>query len=351
MTDLATSPCQSAGHEKVLHVHDEASGLRAIIAVHSTSLGPAAGGCRLWTYSSSEAALVDALRLSEGMSYKNALAGLALGGGKAVILGPVEPDKREAVFEAFGRAVEGLGGRYVTAEDVGVSVADMEVVATQTRFVSGLPARHGAVGGDPSPFTARGVRLGIEAAVEAALGRPQIDGLRIAIQGLGHVGSHLARELAERGAKLVVADVDKARVETACDLYGAEIAPVEEILMSDVDVLAPCALGGAITEQTARQLRARIVAGAANNQLATPLAGKLLFERGITYAPDYVINAGGIIMVAAEYLGEEDLDAVNLAVSRIRGRTADLLRRARHENRPPDQVALTLAREIVSSAK
>jgi leucine dehydrogenase len=207
-------------HERVLQVYDEVSGLRAIIAIHSTALGVAAGGCRLWPYESSEAALSDALRLSRGMSYKNAVAGLPMGGGKAVILGPVNPQEREAVFRAFGRAVNSLNGDYVTAEDVGVSVSDMNFVASETDFVSGLSASDGA-GGDPSPYTARGVRLGIEAAVSRILGRKSLDGLSVAIQGLGGVGGNLARELHERGARLIVADIDQQKVESACDRFCA----------------------------------------------------------------------------------------------------------------------------------
>ncbi|MBW8880029.1 MAG: Glu/Leu/Phe/Val dehydrogenase, partial [Asticcacaulis sp.] len=261
------------GHEKVLFVEDAPSGLRAIIAVHSTALGAAAGGCRLWTYPSVSDALTDALRLSRGMSYKNAMANLPMGGGKAVILGPVG-DNREKMLEAFGRAVDSLNGQYITAEDVGVSVADMQVVSRQTKFVSGLAATGaGTSGGDPSPFTARGVRVGIEAAVRARLDRPELAGLSVAVQGLGHVGMYLCEELHNLGANLVVADINPARVSEAQRRFGAVGVSVDDILTQAVDIVAPCALGGTITEYAARYIRAAIVAGAANNQLLTADAG------------------------------------------------------------------------------
>lgn len=342
------NPCFDA-HEKAVHVFHEDSGLRAIISLHSTALGPAAGGCRLWPYESDAAALSDALRLSRGMSYKNAMAGLKMGGGKAVILGPLDPDKRVAAFEALGVAVDALNGSYVTAEDVGVSVQDMQIVATRTRFVSGLPPKDG-IGGDPSPYTARGVRLGIEAAAEFALGRTSLEGLRVAIQGLGAVGSHLAGELFERGAKLVVADIDPEKVERVCDRFGATPAPVETVLLQDVDIVAPCALGGAITDTVADAISARIVAGGANNQIASASAGETLLKRGITYAPDYLINAGGIIMVASEYVGETDIQVVEDAIAEIRPRTLDLLSRARIQARPAGEVADRMAQEIIARA-
>lgn len=337
-------------HEKVVHINDRESGLRAIIAIHSTALGPAAGGCRLWSYPSADAALDDALRLSRGMSYKNAVAGVPLGGGKGVILGPVAAEKRSAAFRAFGDAVNALGGAYITAEDVGVSVEDMRAVASRTRFVSGLSAASGRAGGDPSPYTARGVRRGIEAVARHALGRSDLEGLRVAVQGLGNVGGNLCRELAARGARLWVADIDPARVARICDLYGATPAGVDEILYADVDLVAPCALGGAITEEVARALRARAVAGAANNQLATPLAGDALFARGIAYAPDYVINAGGIIVAAAEYFGDNSVPQVEAAVDRIYDRVLDILKTSAAFERPCHVIADQMAQDIISRA-
>ena len=338
-------------HEKVLMVEDAASGLKAIIAVHSTALGAAAGGCRLWAYDSGVAALGDALRLSRGMSYKNAMANLPMGGGKAVILGPVLPDRREAVLEAFGRAVDSLDGQYITAEDVGVSVADMKIVARTTGYVSGLDAAVGKSGGDPSPFTARGVRVGIEAAVKARLGRSDLAGVRVAVQGLGHVGSYLCEELFNLGAGLVVADINAERVSEMRDRFGAESVSVKDILLQAVDVVAPCALGGAISEDVARQLQATIVAGAANNQLLTPQAGVILGERGILYAPDYVINAGGIIMVAGEISGHNDEAHILEQVDAVGSRLADIFAKAKSTNVITNVVADSMARDKIAAAK
>jgi leucine dehydrogenase len=336
-------------HERVVFLHDHQTGLRAIVAIHSTALGPAGGGCRIWQYPSVKDGLSDALKLSRGMSFKNALAGLPMGGGKAVIFGPLSADTRADAFRAFGKAVNDLAGGYVTAEDVGVSVADMQIVASVTPFVSGLSAGNGA-GGDPSPYTARGVCLGIEAAVLHNLKRRSLEGLRVAIQGLGGVGSNLARELSLRGAKLIVADIDPHKVEKICDQFAAKRAPVEKVLLADVDVVAPCALGGAITEQVALALQAPIVAGGANNQISSREAGNTLRRRQITYAPDYVVNAGGIIMVAAEYYGNNDQARVDDAVSGIHYRTLELLERSAREFRFSGDVADEMARAVIGKA-
>lgn len=336
-------------HERVVHIRDEASGLNAIIAVHSTALGPAGGGCRLWSYDTPAAALSDALKLSRGMSFKNALAGLEMGGGKAVILGPVDPARRRAAFSAFGRAVNELGGLYITAEDVGVRVADMETVASQTAYVSGLSSDGGA-GGDPSPYTARGVRLGMEAVAEHHLGASSLEGLRIAVQGLGGVGGNLCRELAAKGASLIVADIDHKRVEAICDEFGAEPANVDTVLLQDVDIISPCALGGALTPDLVEKLSAQAVVGGANNQLSSPRVGKMLFDRNIAYAPDYLVNAGGIIMVAAEYFGTNDQSNVDTDVEKIFERTVDVIQRTKVEGRPSNEIADTLAQSIISDS-
>jgi len=338
------------GHEKVLMVEDAQSGLKAIIAVHSTALGAAAGGCRLWSYDTGAAALSDALKLSRGMSYKNAMAGLPMGGGKAVILGPVPAETREAVMLAFGRAVDSLNGQYLTAEDVGVSVDDMMIVARTTKHVGGLAAVAGKTGGDPSPFTARGVRIGMEAAVRAKLGRAELAGLTVAIQGLGHVGMYLCEELFNLGANLVVTDINPARISEAQRRFGAVGVSTDDILTQDVDIVAPCALGGTISEYAARYMKARIVAGAANNQLATPEAGRLLHERGILYAPDYVINAGGIIAVAGEWAGRE-MDAISAQIAAIGPRLDVLFAEAAHDNVLPEVVADSQARAKIAAAK
>ncbi len=336
-------------HQRTINIYDAPSGLRAVIAIHSTALGPAAGGCRLWNYENPELALSDALRLSRGMSYKNAIAGLPVGGGKAVILGPIAPERRRAALEAFGKAVDSLGGLYITAEDVGISEADMAIVAEKTTYASGV-AMSGGVGGNPSPFTAQGVRIGIETAARLALGRTDLENVRVAVQGLGGVGFNLCRELKALGAKLVVTDVTPERIEQACDLYGAERASVDDILLVDADIVAPCALGGVITEDVATKMRARVVAGGANNQIGSAAAGQILFERGITYAPDYVINAGGIIMVTAEYFGNSERSDVERAIEGIGDRTREVLERSKKDVRPSHLVADQMAQKIIETA-
>ncbi len=336
-------------HERIVFFNDAASGLKAVIAVHSTALGPAGGGCRLWSYPDPADAVTDVLRLSRGMSYKNAMAGLPMGGGKAVILGPVPDDRRDEVFASFGRAVETLGGAYVTAEDVGVSPSDLQTAARHTSYISGIETLDG-VGGNPSPFTAKGVCLGLESASRFAFDRSDIAGLRIAVQGLGGVGMNLARLLHDRGATLVVADLSEARVEEACDRFAAEAAPVDTVLLSDGDVVAPCALGAVITPDVARRITARVVAGGANNQLSNAAAGQILFDRGITYAPDYVINAGGIIIVCAEYFRNADRATIEAMIDAIGPRTTQVLQAARRSGEPSGVTADRMARDILAAA-
>jgi leucine dehydrogenase len=338
------SPLESRdydGHEEVIFL-DGSDGFSGFIAIHSTALGPAAGGCRMAKYQSPLAAMTDALRLSQGMSFKNAMADLPAGGGKAVIYDVDAHLDRAAVFEAFGAAVDRLRGRYVTAEDVGTSVADMEAVARRTRFVAGLPNQPGRAGGDPSPWTALGVFVAMQAAAGGSLA-----GLRVAVQGLGAVGYKLCCRLHEAGARLVVADVDADRVALARQAFGAEAAPIDRIHAADADVFSPNALGAILNEQTIAELGAPVVCGGANNQLATPRDGHALLARGITYAPDYVVNAGGIVNVMAEYLGEPAQE-VEARVRKIGGRVAHILAAARAENRPPHEVADQMARERIA---
>ncbi len=286
-----------------VHVaRDQASGLRAIVAIHDTRLGPALGGCRFLHYDKDEAALIDALRLARGMTYKAALAGIAHGGGKSVLLRPRGHFDRVALFRAFGRFIEDLGGHYITAEDSGTSLEDMEVIRSVTKHVTGVSEANGG-SGDPSPFTALGVRRGIEACVKSKLGRDDLKGLHVAVQGIGHVGYYLCKELHEHGVKLTVADVDPLKAERAQREFKASIVAIEHIFDVECDVIAPCALGSALNDETIPRLRCKIVAGAANNQLAEPRHGESLFQRGILYAPDYAINAGGLINVAAEVKG------------------------------------------------
>lgn len=293
---------EDMGHEQVVFAQDKASGLKAIIAIHDTTLGPALGGCRLWSYENEEAAILDALRLSRGMTYKAAVAGLNLGGGKAVIIGDAKKIKSEALFRSFGRFVHSLGGRYITAEDVNINTQDMEYVAAETRYVSGLSNAQGS--GDPSPVTALGVFHGIRASVEYKFKQKSLKGLKVAVQGCGAVGRYLCGYLHEAGAKLVVADLDGERAKAIADKYGAEVASVSEIHALPVDVFAPCALGAILNDQSIPQLKTQIIAGGANNQLADESRdGRALLERGILYAPDYVINAGGVINVFHELKG------------------------------------------------
>jgi leucine dehydrogenase len=337
------------GHELVVFSHDELTDLRAIIAVHSTALGPAAGGCRMWNYASTAEAVTDALRLSRGMSYKNAMAGLPFGGGKAVIIGDSRR-KTPALFEAYGRFVNSLGGRYVTAEDVGTTTADMESVARQTRFVTGLHRRPGEFGGDPSPKTALGTYLGIKAAAKFQLGRSDLAGLRVAVQGLGGVGYHLCKLLAAEGASLYVADVRADALTRVADEFKAVAVPVETVLATDVDVVAPCALGAILNSHTIPTISARVVAGAANNQLALDRDGATLQAAGILYAPDYVINAGGIISAAREYLGASTEATVTSEIHGIPARLTEIFDRSRRESRPTNVVADQLAQALIHSA-
>jgi leucine dehydrogenase len=336
------------GHEDVVFHHDAGTHLRAIVAIHSTALGPAAGGCRMWAYSSSSDAVTDVLRLARGMSYKNAMAGLAFGGGKAVIIADPKRPKTPELFEAYGRFVDSLGGRYITAEDVGTTTADMESVARQTRYVSGLARHAGDVGGDPGPKTALGVFLGIKAAAKFRLGRADLQDVSVALQGVGGVGYHLARLLAAEGARLYAADVRAALLERTADEFAAIPVAAENIVAQDVDIFAPCALGAVLNAQSIAQLRAKVVAGAANNQLALDRDGLALHTAGILYAPDYVINAGGIINVFHEYYGTSSEAQVSAAIALIPARLTEIFERSRRENRPTNQVADELARARVA---
>lgn len=334
-------------HEQVCFQHDAKSGLRAIIAVHNTRLGQALGGCRMWPYVSEDAAVTDVLRLSRGMTYKAAMAGLPRGGGKSVIIGDPRHDKSAALIDAMGRFVEAQGGRYVIAEDSGTNVDDMRRMAAITRHVGGLADASAADGrtGDPSPATARGVFIGLQAAVRFALQRDGLAGLRVAIQGVGNVGYRLARQLAAAGAQLWVTDMHRPAVDRCVAELGATAVAMDAIHALDVDVFAPCALGAALNDRTIPEIRAHIVAGAANNQLAAPRHDHALRARGILYAPDYVINAGGIIDI--HYEGPAyDAAAVRAHLERIGSTLADIFERARTEARPTGEVADLMAREI-----
>ncbi|MEV6928192.1 Glu/Leu/Phe/Val dehydrogenase dimerization domain-containing protein [Dactylosporangium sp. NPDC051485] len=333
----------SSQHEQVVFCHDPHSGLRAIIAVYSTALGPSLGGTRFYPYASEEEALHDVLELSRGMAYKNALAGLDLGGGKAVIWGDPEKDKSESLLRAYGRFVQSLGGRYYTACDVGTYVQDMDIVAKETRFVTGRSESHGGAG-DSSVLTAYGVFQGMRAAAEHRWGTPSLAGRRVGIAGLGKVGKHLTRHLLEDGAAVVATDVSERALDWAratypqVDLVGSN----DELVASAIDVYAPCALGGALNDDTVAVLRAKVVAGAANNQLAHPGVEKLLAERGVLYTPDYVVNSGGVIQVADEIEGFNFARAKERA-GRIYATTKQILQVAEAEGVPPALAADRLA--------
>jgi leucine dehydrogenase len=333
-------------HEDLHFVWNEECGLKAVIAVHSTHLGPAAGGCRFWKYENSADALKDALRLSRGMSYKNAMAGLPLGGGKAVILADESGRKSPDMLHAFGKAVDSLCGRYVTAEDVGISVSDMIEVRRMTPFVAGLPAETG-VGGDPGPHTSLGVFLGIKAAVKRALGRDSLNGLHIALQGAGSVATGVAMHAGAEGAKLSIADVDQTKAHKLAEATGGKVVGTDEILSLEADVLSPCALGAILTEQSIAKLNVPIVAGGANNQLATRADGQRVQQRGILYAPDYVINAGGIINVSTEYLRDGDASLVRQRIEGIPGRLETIWAESESSGRDPASVADAMAQRLI----
>jgi leucine dehydrogenase len=289
-------------YEQLVFCHDEASGLKAIIAIHDTTLGPALGGTRMWVYETEEAAIEDALRLSRGMTYKNAAAGLNLGGGKTVIIGNPRTDKSEAMFRAFGRYVESLNGRYITAEDVGTTVQDMDWIHQETDYVTGVSESYGS-SGNPSPMTALGCFVGLKAAAKEAFGTDDLNGKVVSVQGVGNVGYYLCKHLHEAGAQLIVTDINQDSIDRVVTEFGAKFVAPNEIFGVEADIFAPCALGAIINDDTIPQLKIRVIAGSANNQLREERHGDIINEMGIVYAPDYVINSGGVINVADELEG------------------------------------------------
>ncbi len=331
-------------HEGLTFAHDAASGLNAIIAIHDTRLGPALGGTRFWNYGTSADALTDVLRLSRGMTYKNAIAGLNFGGGKAVIWGAPETAKSPALWRAYGRALNDLGGRFVTGEDVGLTVGDVDEVMKTSRFISGSSTGP-AASGDPSGFTAEGVFLGLKATAKAAFGGTDVKGLRVGVLGLGAVGWKLAGKLHDAGASLVVADIDAEKAARAGELFGASVSDPAFLAAEDMDLFAPCALGGVINEAALSRLKAKAIAGAANNQLATRDMDAALAAGGVLYAPDYVINGGGVMNVAAEAEGDYDADRVWANVARIPGTLGTIFKRARATGTPTNMIADAMAQE------
>jgi len=335
------------GHEELVYWSEPESGYRGIIAIHDTTLGPALGGTRFWNYEDEHSAVVDALRLSRGMTYKAAIAGLGLGGGKSVIWGDSHTTNREPIFRAHGRAVESLGGRYITAEDVGTSPEDMQFVRMETEHVAGLPGRSG----DPSPVTAYGVYRGIKASAKVAFGDDSLAGRHVAVQGLGHVGHYLCEDLAQEGARLTVTDIDAERVQQAVERYGATAVERDAIYDVDADIFAPCALGAVINDDTIPRLKVRVVAGAANNQLANSrVHGQALHDKDILYAPDYVINGGGLINVYGERHGWS-IEQSKEKAGHIYDTLLHIFELAKYEGMPTGLAADRIAEDRILAAK
>jgi leucine dehydrogenase len=335
------------GHEQVVYCQDEPTGLKAIIAIHNTVLGPALGGTRMWNYTSDQEALIDVLRLSRGMTYKAAISGLNLGGGKAVIIGDPKL-KSEAFMRRFGRFVESLGGRYITAEDVNTKTRDMEYIAMETTSVTGLPETMGG-GGDPSPVTAFGTYMGMKAAAQKVYGSDSLEGKKVAVQGVGQVGKYLVGYLRKEGAQVYVTDIFEDKLQEVAKEHGASVVGMDEIYDLNVDIYAPCALGATLNDNTIERLKCQIVAGAANNQLADEKKhGQLLLEKGIVYAPDFLINAGGLINVYAEYQGNYLRERAYEQAEKIYTTCLDILNKSAKDGIPSQQAAIELAEKRIS---
>ncbi len=339
------------GHEQLVVCNDESTGLFSIIAIHDTTLGPALGGCRMRPYDTMEEALEDVLRLSRGMTYKASLAGINLGGGKAVIIGDSKTDKHEGLFRMFGQYVDSLGGRYITAEDLGTGVQDMSWVMKETEHVVGGPAQKGG-SGDPSPYTALGVYEGILATLQVINGTDSLKGISVAVQGVGHVGKVLVKHLVENGAKVFIADIEPSRIEALCETFPSiEVVSNEEILGLDVDIYSPCALGAVIDDTTIDDLKVKAIVGSANNQLKEDRHGEALYKREILYAPDYCVNAGGLISVYYEVLGKHEPRVVESAVYKIRDSLKSIYDMAMKENMSTSQAADCLAIKRIQNAR
>jgi leucine dehydrogenase len=337
------------GHEQVVFCNDEATGLKAIIAIHNTTLGPALGGTRMWDYATDEDALVDALRLSRGMTYKAAISGLNLGGGKAVIIGDAAKLKNEALMRRFGKFVDSLGGRYITAEDVNMKTRDMEYVHMETNHVTGLPESMGG-SGDPSPMTAYGTYLGIKASVKKVFGNDTLEGKSVMVQGVGQVGMYLVDHLSKEGAKVFISDIDESKLKKIAAKTGAIVVDIEDVYDLDVDIYAPCALGATLNDDTIPRLKARIVAGAANNQLQHEKKhGYMLIDRGITYAPDFLVNAGGLINVSAEYYGPYNRERSYSEAEKIYDACLAILNLAEEESVSTQEAAIMIAKQRIAA--
>jgi len=342
------SQMNDLGHEQIVFCQDEASGLKAIIAIHNTTLGPALGGTRMWNYNNELEALNDVMRLSRGMTFKASISGLNLGGGKAVIIGDSYTQKSEALFRRFGKFVDSLGGKYITAEDVGINPRDMEYVSMETNHVSGLPKTLGG-SGDPSPVTAYGVYMGMKASAKKQFGSDSLAGKKISVQGVGHVGETLVKHLSKEGAKVFISDINLDRLKRVSETYGAEIVDGDLIYDIDVDIYAPCALGATINDDTIERLKCSIVAGAANNQLLDEIKhGEMLMDKGILYAPDFLINAGGLINVYREVEGISEARAIELTED-IYNTTLDIFKTSSDKAVTPQEAAMHIAKNRISS--
>lgn len=348
-TALAENPVvermSQYNHEQLLFCNDNATGLRAIIAVHNTTLGPALGGTRMWAYNNELEALTDVLRLSRGMTYKNAISGLNLGGGKAVIIGDARKHKNEALMRRFGKFVNSLGGKYITAEDVGISTADMSWVNMETNHVVGLPGKSG----DPSPVTAYGVYMGMKAAAKVQFGSDSLSGKKIAVQGVGHVGEYLVSHLSKEGAQVFITDIHEDTLKRVASKYNAKVVGLDEIYSLDMDIYAPCALGATVNDDTLSKLKCSIIAGAANNQLKNETVhGEVVRDKGILYVPDFMINAGGVINCYAEVKGFTAEWAMGKA-EEIYNRTLSIITRSNESKIPTYKIANTMAEERINA--
>ncbi len=338
----------SFGHEQLVYCYDEPTGLKALIGIHNTVLGPALGGTRMWDYKSEEEALVDVLRLSRGMTFKAAISGLNLGGGKAVIIGNAQTQKTEAFLRRFGRFVESLKGRYVTAEDVNMSPDDMEYIAMETKYVTGLSEKMGG-SGDPSPFTAYGVYMGMKACAKEAYDSDSLKGKRIAVQGVGHVGLYLVKHLVEEGAEIIISDIFEDKIKAVTNDYRVQVVDEDDFYDVNMDIYAPCALGATINDSTINRLTCDIIAGGANNQLENERKhGRKLLDKGIIYAPDFMINAGGLINVGLDYTGNYSRERVFKKVERIYSTVLDIIHKSKTDKIPSQQAAIQLAEERIN---
>ncbi|BDD10472.1 leucine dehydrogenase [Fulvitalea axinellae] len=339
------------GHEQIVYCHDEHTGLKAIIGIHDTTLGPALGGTRFWHYESEQEALVDVMRLSRGMTFKSAISGMNLGGGKAVIIGDARKLKNEMLLRRFGKFVESLSGKYVTAEDVNMSPQDMEYISMETKHCCGLPEYLGG-GGNPSPVTAYGVYVGMKSAAKHAFGSESLEGKKVAVQGAGSVATYLIEHLVKEKAQVYVSDIDEAKLAHVSKEYGATVVGLDEIYETDAEIYAPCALGATVNDETIEKLNCAVIAGGANNQLLDEAKhGRILREKGIVYAPDFLINAGGVIKVGIDYLDSFNMDRVMAMTDRIYDTCSSILKQADEENIPTQEAAIRAAMKRINDAK